>query len=46
MELLVCLGQALWDRLSAAELRAYWTILRVEINSGTRCIRYLLTSGK
>jgi hypothetical protein len=34
MELLVCLGQALWERLSAAELGAYWTILRDEIDSG------------
>ena len=34
MELLVCLGQALWDRLSATELRVYWTILWDEINSG------------
>lgn len=34
MELLVCLGQALWERLSAAELRAYWTILGDEINLG------------
>jgi hypothetical protein len=34
MELLVCLGQALWERLSMAELRSYWTILWDEINSG------------
>jgi hypothetical protein len=34
MELLVCLGQALWGRLSVAELSAYWTILRDEIDSG------------
>ena len=34
MELLVCLGQALWERLSVAELSAYWTILQDEINSG------------
>ena len=34
MELLVCLGQALWERLSDAELRAYWIVLRDEINSG------------
>jgi hypothetical protein len=34
MELLVCLGQALWERLSVAELRAYWIILWDEINSG------------
>jgi hypothetical protein len=34
LELLVCLGQALWERLSPAELRAYWTLLRDEIDSG------------
>src|SRR5215471_16575538 len=34
MELLVCLGQALWERLSVAERSAYWTILRDEIDSG------------
>jgi hypothetical protein len=34
MEILVCLGQVLWERLSAVELRAYWTILWDEINSG------------
>ena len=34
MELLVCLGQALWERLSAGELSAYWTVLREEIDSG------------
>src|SRR5262249_25524831 len=34
MELLVCLGQALWERLSVPELNAYWTILRHEIDSG------------
>jgi len=34
MELLVCLGQALWERLSIAELGAYWTVLRDEIDSG------------
>jgi hypothetical protein len=34
MELLVCLGQVLWGRLSVAELSAYWSILRDEIDSG------------
>jgi len=34
IEMLVCLGQALWERLSDAELRAYWMVLRDEINSG------------
>jgi hypothetical protein len=34
MELLTCLGQALWERLSAAEKRAWWTILQNEIDSG------------
>lgn len=34
MELLLCLGQALWERLSDAQLRAYWTLLREEIGAG------------
>jgi hypothetical protein len=34
MEVLVCLGQVLWEKLSAVELRAYWFILWDEINSG------------
>ena len=34
MELLVCLGQALWEGLSRAEWSAYWRILRDEINLG------------
>ena len=34
MEMLVCLGQALWERLSDAELRAYWMVLWDEVNSG------------
>ena len=34
MELLVCLGQALWEKLSAAETRAYWGLLQDEIDSG------------
>lgn len=34
MELLLCLGQALWERLSEAELCAYWLLLREEIGKG------------
>ena len=34
MELLLCLGQALWERLSEAELRAYWALLYDEIITG------------
>ena len=34
MELLLCLGQAIWGRLSANELRAYWTLLDQEIGEG------------
>jgi hypothetical protein len=34
MELLLCLGQALWERLSDAELRAYWMLLCDEISAG------------
>jgi len=30
MELLLCLGQGLWERLSDAELRAYWMLLNDE----------------
>ena len=34
MELLLCLGQALWERLSETELRAYWMLLFDEISMG------------
>jgi len=34
MELLLCLGQGLWERLSDAELRAYWMLLGDEISMG------------
>lgn len=34
MELLLCIGQALWDRLSEAELRAYWMLLWNEVSVG------------
>ena len=34
MELLVCLGQALWEKLSDAELRMYWELLHDEISAG------------
>ena len=34
MELLECLGQALWERLSDAELRGYWMLLWGEISMG------------
>jgi hypothetical protein len=34
MELLLCLGQGLWERLSDRELRAYWMLLCDEINMG------------
>jgi len=34
MELLLCLGQGLWERLSDAELRAYWMLLCDEISMG------------
>jgi len=34
MELLLCLGQVLWERLSDAELRAYWLLLAGEIRQG------------
>src|ERR1019366_2199989 len=34
MELLLCLGQGLWERLSDRELRAYWVLLYDEISMG------------
>ena len=34
MELLLCLGQGLWERLSDGELRAYWMLLCDEISMG------------
>jgi len=33
MELLVCVGQALWEELCEAERRAWWRLLDEEINS-------------
>jgi hypothetical protein len=34
MELLLCLGQALWEKLSDEELREYWLVLDQEIRAG------------
>jgi hypothetical protein len=34
MELLLCLGQALWERLSDAELKQYWHLLDQELRAG------------
>jgi hypothetical protein len=34
MELLLCLGQGLWERLWDRELRAYWMLLCDEISTG------------
>jgi len=34
MELLLCLGQALWEKLSDGELRKYWLVLDEEIRAG------------
>ena len=34
MELLLCLGQGLWERLSDGEFRAYWALLGDEIGMG------------
>ena len=36
LELLTCLGQVLWDKLSAAERTAYWRLLEAEIRQGIR----------
>lgn len=35
IELLTCLGQALWERLNDAEARAWWRLLDREIRLGT-----------
>lgn len=34
LELLLCLGQAVWQKLSDAEIRAYWLVLDEEIRAG------------
>jgi len=34
MELLLCLGQALWEKLTANELQEYWSLLSREILEG------------
>ena len=34
MELLLCVGQALWEKLSDGELREYWLVLDQEIRAG------------
>ena len=36
MELLLCLGQALWERISAAQREAYWKLLDAEISEDVR----------
>jgi hypothetical protein len=34
LELLVCLGQALWEKLSQSQRKAYWLVLDDEIRAG------------
>ena len=34
MELLLCLGQALWGKLSPGQLKAYWSLLDSEFLAG------------
>jgi hypothetical protein len=34
LELLVCLGQALWERLNHSQRKAYWLLLDSEISAG------------
>jgi hypothetical protein len=34
MELLLCLGQALWDKLTSEQLKAYWLLLNSEFQEG------------
>jgi hypothetical protein len=36
MELLICLGQALWQKLTSEQLRAYWRLLGSEFLAGAR----------
>lgn len=36
MELLLCVGQALWDRLDGAELEAWWKLIGAEIRAGVQ----------
>ena len=36
IELLTCLGQALWERLEDAEVKAWWTLLDREIRLGVK----------
>jgi hypothetical protein len=36
MEVLLCLGQGLWERLADGELRAYWMLLCDEIIAGIK----------
>lgn len=35
LELLLCLGQALWEKLSDSQRKAYWLLLDEEISAGT-----------
>jgi len=35
LELLLCLGQALWEKLSDSQLNSYWLLLDDEIGAGT-----------
>ena len=34
LELLTCLGQALWERLSSTELEKYWKLIKAEMDEG------------
>jgi len=34
LELLLCLGQVLWERLSSTEREAYWRLIKAEIDGG------------
>ena len=35
MEVLICLGQALWERLPPSQRKGYWLLLDAEIRAGT-----------
>ena len=34
MELLACLGQILWEKLTPEQVRAYWQLLYAEFQAG------------
>jgi hypothetical protein len=45
LELLVCLGQALWEKLNASQRKAYWLLLDDEIGGGSLLARGRIHRG-